>query len=71
MSLCPDMTSNAVNVVANNQNSLAAGPRGPVLMSDCQLTERMAQFNRKRVPEQVVHARSTGAYGTFTVTHVS
>ena len=44
------------------------GPRGPVLMADHQLMERMAQFNRERVPERVVHAKGAGAGGTFTVT---
>lgn len=57
--------------VADNQNSITAGPRGPVLMSDYQLMERMAHFNRERVPERVVHAKGAGAYGTFRVTRVS
>ncbi len=66
---CPIMTTDAGIPVADNQNSLTAGPRGPVLMSDHQLIERMAHFNRERVPERVVHAKGAGAYGTFTVTH--
>ena len=45
-----------------------AGPRGPVLMQDYQLMEKMAHFNRERVPERVVHAKGAGAYGKFTVT---
>jgi catalase len=44
------MTTDAGNLVADNQNSLIAGPRGPVLMADHQLIERMAHFNRERVP---------------------
>ena len=66
---CPVMTSDAGIPIADNQNSLTAGPRGPVLMADHQLMERMARFNRERVPERVVHAKGAGAYGKFTVTH--
>jgi catalase len=62
------MTTAAGIPIADNQNSLTAGPRGPVLMTDHQLMERMAHFNRERVPERVVHAKGAGAYGTFTVT---
>ncbi|MCM8854497.1 MAG: catalase [Candidatus Thiodiazotropha sp.] len=54
--------------VADNQNSMTAGVRGPVLMQDVYLMEKMAHFNRERVPERVVHAKGAGAYGTFTVT---
>ncbi len=54
--------------VGDNQNSLTAGPRGPVLMQDFFLMEKMAHFNRERVPERVVHAKGSGAFGTFTVT---
>lgn len=68
-SKCPFMTTDAGIEVADNQNSLTAGPRGPVLMADHQLMERMAHFNRERVPERVVHAKGAAAYGTFTVTH--
>jgi catalase len=68
VSKCPYMTTEAGIPVADNQNSLTAGPRGPILMADHQLMERMAHFNRERVPERVVHAKGAGAYGTFTVT---
>ena len=54
--------------VADNQNSLTAGPRGPVLMQDFHLIEKMAHFNRERIPERVVHAKGAGAFGAFTVT---
>jgi len=50
------------------QQALTAGPRGPVLMEDVQLLEQMQHFNRERIPERVVHAKGSGAYGTFTVT---
>jgi catalase len=52
-----------------NENSMTAGPRGPILLQDFILHEKMAHFNRERIPERVVHAKGSGAYGTFTVTH--
>lgn len=64
---CPYMTNAAGDPIADNENSLTAGPRGPVLI-DHQLMERMAHFNRERVPERVVHAKGAGAYGTLTIT---
>lgn len=68
MSQDKTMTTAAGCPVADNQNSLTAGPRGPVLMQDVHLFEKMAHFNRERVPERVVHAKGAGAYGNFTVT---
>ncbi len=65
----PQMTTNAGRPVGDNQNSVTAGRRGPVLMQDYLLFEKMAQFNRERVPERVVHAKGGGAHGKFTVTH--
>ncbi len=50
------------------QQALTAGPRGPLLMQDVALLEQMQHFNRERIPERVVHAKGSGAYGTFTVT---
>ena len=64
----PKMTTSFGRTVENNQNSLTAGPRGPMLMQDYHLIEKMAHFNRERVPERVVHAKGYGGYGTFTVT---
>jgi catalase len=55
--------------IGDNQNALTAGPRGPLLMQDIQLLEQMQHFNRERIPERVVHAKGSGAYGTFTVTN--
>lgn len=69
MSKCPYMTTEAGIPIGDNQNSLTAGPRGPVLMTDHELIERMAHFNRERVPERVVHAKGAGAHGTLTITH--
>ncbi len=50
------------------QQALTAGPRGPVLMQDVQLLQQMQHFNRERIPERVVHAKGSGAFGTLTVT---
>src|ERR1700726_4293049 len=54
---------------AENENTMTVGPRGPILLQDFILHEKMAHFNRERIPERVVHAKGSGAYGTFTVTH--
>ena len=50
-------------------NSMTAGPRGPILLQDYFLHEDMAHFNRERIPERVVHAKGTGAFGTLTITN--
>ncbi|RYZ87542.1 MAG: catalase, partial [Moraxellaceae bacterium] len=68
MSQCPYHTTTAGAPIADNQNSLTAGARGPVLLQDWQLLEKLAHQNRERVPERVVHAKGWGAHGTFTVT---
>lgn len=52
-----------------HENSMTAGERGPVLLQDYIFHEKMAHFNRERIPERVVHAKGSGAYGTFTVTN--
>jgi len=65
----PVMTTSAGAPIADNQNSLTAGARGPVLLQDYQLLEKLAHQNRERIPERTVHAKGWGAYGTFTVTH--
>ena len=54
---------------AENENTMSTGQRGPLLLQDFILHEKMAHFNRERIPERVVHAKGTGAFGTFTVTH--
>src|SRR5205807_2030256 len=51
-----------------NDNTMTVGPRGPILLQDYILHEKMAHFNRERIPERVVHAKGAGAYGTLTVT---
>lgn len=63
------MTTSAGAPVADNQNSATAGPRGPVLLQDYQLIEKLAHQNRERIPERVVHAKGWAAYGTLRVTH--
>ena len=62
------LTTTAGIPIGDNQNSLTAGPRGPLLVQDWQLFEKHAHFNRERIPERVVHAKGSGAYGTFRVT---
>jgi catalase len=63
------LTTTGGSPVADNQNSLTVGPRGPLLMQDYQLLEKLAHQNRERIPERVVHAKGSGAFGTFTVTN--
>jgi catalase len=67
------LTTESGAPVADNQNSQTAGQNGPVLLQDQHLIEKLARFNRERIPERVVHAVGSGAYGTFEVTnpHVS
>ena len=55
--------------IPDNENSITAGPRGPVVMQDVWLLEKMAHFNREVIPERRMHAKGWGAYGTLTVTH--
>lgn len=62
------LTTTAGAPVADNQNSLTAGARGPVLLQDYQLLEKLAHQNRERIPERVVHAKGWGAFGTLTIT---
>ncbi len=63
------LTTSAGAAITDNQNSLTAGARGPLLMQDYQLLEKLAHQNRERIPERVVHAKGWGAFGTLTVTH--
>lgn len=62
------ITTSAGIPIADDQNAVTAGERGPVLMQDVALIEKLAHFNRERIPERVVHAKGTGAYGIFTLT---
>jgi len=63
------LTTDAGRPVGDNQNSLTAGPRGPIVFEDFLLFEKMAHFNRERIPERVVHAKGSGAYGHFVCTN--
>ncbi|MEU9897105.1 catalase [Streptomyces phaeochromogenes] len=62
------LTTESGAPVADNQNSASAGVGGPLLLQDQHLLEKLARFNRERIPERVVHARGSGAYGHFEVT---
>jgi len=59
------MTTDAGRPVGDNQNSLTVGPRGPVVFEDFLLFEKMAHFNRERIPERVVHAKGSGRSRAF------
>jgi catalase len=63
------LTTNFGAPVADNQNSRTAGSGGPTTLEDFQLIEKLAHFDRERVPERVVHAKGGGAFGYFEVTH--
>ena len=63
------MTTVAGAPVVDNQNTMTAGPRGPVLLQDVWYLEKLAHFDREVIPERRMHAKGSGAYGTFTVTH--
>ena len=64
----PTLTTESGAPVADNQNSATAGIGGPLLLQDQHLLEKLARFNRERIPERVVHARGSGAHGHFEVT---
>ena len=61
MSKKPTPTATAGAPIANNQNSITAGPHGPVLIQDYELIEKLAHQNRERIPERTVHAKGWGA----------
>ena len=63
------LTTAAGAPVVDNNNSQTAGPRGPVLLQDVWLLEKLAHFDREVITERRMHAKGSGAYGTFTVTH--
>jgi catalase len=62
------LTTESGALVADNQNSQTAGADGPVLLQDQHLIEKLARFNRERIPERIVHARGSGAHGHFELT---
>ncbi len=63
------LTNEVGSPVPENEHSITAGQRGPVLMQDVWLMEKLAHFDREVIPERRMHAKGSGAYGTFTVTH--
>jgi catalase len=65
----PFLTNNQGGPVYNNTSSLTIGNRGPVLLEDYHLVEKIANFHRERIPERIVHARGASAKGYFEVTH--
>ncbi|HEX9162437.1 MAG TPA: catalase, partial [Thermoanaerobaculia bacterium] len=64
----PILTTEAGTPVDDNQHSMRAGANGPTLLQDHYLIEKLARFNRERIPERVVHAVGTGAHGYLEVT---
>lgn len=69
MSKKPKLTTVSGAPVPNNQDSLTAGARGPMLLQDVWFLEKLAHFDREVIPERRMHAKGSGAFGTFTVTH--
>ena len=63
------LTTTAGSPLPDNQNSITAGERGPVLLQDYQLIEKLAHQNRERIPERPVHAKGWGAHGVLKITH--
>jgi len=63
------LTNNVGSPVVDNQNVMTAGPRGPMLLQDVWFLEKLANFDREVIPERRMHAKGSGAFGTFTVTH--
>ncbi len=63
------LTTNAGAPVVDNQNIMTAGPRGPALLQDVWFLEKLAHFDREVIPERRMHAKGSGAFGTFTVKH--
>jgi catalase len=61
------LTTNTGTPVADDQNSLRSGPRGPSLLEDFVLREKITHFDHERIPERIVHARGSGAHGSFQV----
>ena len=65
--LTPELATNSGAAVEDNQSSITAGPRGPVLLQDYWSLEKLATFNRERIPERIVHAKGSAAPGTLVI----
>lgn len=63
------LTTSTGAPVDDNQNSVTAGEYGPIVLNDFHLIDKLAHFDRERIPERVVHAKGAGAHGFFRVTH--
>ena len=63
------LTTSSGQPIDDNQNSVTAGEYGPVVISDFHLIDKLAHFDRERIPERVVHAKGAGAHGYFKVTN--
>ena len=63
------LTTSWGSPVDDDQNSITAGEYGPISLSDTHLIDKLAHFDRERIPERVVHAKGAGAWGYFEVTH--
>ena len=63
------LTNNSGAPIVDNQNVMTAGPRGPQMLQDVWFLEKLAHFDREVIPERRMHAKGSGAYGTFTVTN--
>src|SRR5665213_2983855 len=65
----PPLTGQTGLIVADDENSLRAGQRGPTLLEDVHLLEKIQHFDHERIPERIVHARGFGAHGVFKLTN--
>ena len=65
----PELTTVAGAPVESNQDSMTSGKRGPLMLQDIWFLEKLAHFDREVIPERRMHAKGSGAFGTFTVTH--
>ena len=64
----PPLTTNQGTPISDDQNQLKVDPRGPVLLEDFILREKITHFDHERIPERIVHARGSAAHGTFELT---
>ena len=64
----PPLTTQTGAIIADDENSLRGGERGPTLLEDHILLEKIQHFDNERIPERIVHARGFGAHGVFTLT---
>ena len=63
------LTTSSGSPISDNQNSMTVGPNGPIVLQDFDLIDKLAHFDRERIPERVVHAKGAAAHGYFEVTN--